>query len=100
MIIPHSYAGRRGVTLLEVLTAIFIMGVGLLAILTLFPLGALSMARGVRDDRAATIGGNVASWANAVDLRNDQTVASYLGPSPPGIAAPFAAPTADGPGYP
>ena len=49
---------RRGVTLLEVLTAIFIMGVGLLAILTLFPLGALSMARAVRDDRAATIGAN------------------------------------------
>ena len=31
---------RPGVTLLEVLTAIFIMGIGMLAILTLFPAGA------------------------------------------------------------
>ncbi len=35
---------RRGITLIEVLVAIFIMAIGLLAILTLFPLGALRMA--------------------------------------------------------
>jgi hypothetical protein len=31
------------------------MGVGLLALLTLFPLGALSMAQAVKDDRAGAI---------------------------------------------
>ncbi len=62
---------RPGISLLEVLTAIFIMGVGMLALLTLFPLGALSMARAVRDDRAAHIAANAASLAVAFDLRND-----------------------------
>ena len=34
---------RSGVTLTEVLVAIFIMGIGLLSILVLFPLGALTL---------------------------------------------------------
>ena len=46
---------RRAVTLLEVLVVIFIMGIGLLALLTLFPLGALSLAQSVNDDRAGAI---------------------------------------------
>lgn len=46
---------RRAVTLVEVLVAIFIMGIGLLALLTLFPLGALSLAQSVKDDRAGAI---------------------------------------------
>ena len=46
---------RAGITLIEVLVAIFIMGVGLLPLLTLFPLGAISMARAIKDDRAANI---------------------------------------------
>lgn len=65
---------RPGVTLLEVLTAIFIMGIGMLALLTLFPVGALSMARAVRDDRAATIAANASSLAVAFDLRHDPAV--------------------------
>lgn len=48
-------ADRAGVTLVEVLVAIFIIGVGLLALLTLFPLGALELAQAIKDDRAATI---------------------------------------------
>ena len=43
---------RDGITLVEVLVTIFIMGIGLLAILTLFPLAALNMVRAVRDDRS------------------------------------------------
>lgn len=46
---------RAGVTLLEVLVAIFIAGVGLLALLTLFPVGALNMARAIQDDRAGAV---------------------------------------------
>jgi len=42
---------RAGVTLLEVLVAIFVMAIGMLAILTLFPLGAINMAQAIKDDR-------------------------------------------------
>ena len=44
---------RSGVTLVEVLVAIFIMGIGLIALLTLFPIGMLRMARAIHDDRSA-----------------------------------------------
>jgi hypothetical protein len=91
-------------TLIEVLAAIFIMGVGLLAILTLFPLGALSMARAVREDRAANAGANASSLAVAMDLRNDPNVAGNLGATPPGVPGPppitFLPPDPNGPGYP
>src|SRR5579885_1848168 len=43
---------RPGVTLTEVLVAIFIMGIGLLSLLVLFPLGALNMAQAIKDNRA------------------------------------------------
>ena len=46
---------RRGVTLLEVLAVIFIAGVGLLALLTLFPAGLLEMAQAIRDDRQSQL---------------------------------------------
>jgi type II secretory pathway pseudopilin PulG len=54
---------RSGITLVEVLVAIFIMGIGLLALLTLFPLGAISMAQQVQADRAAS---NLRSIADAM----------------------------------
>lgn len=44
---------RTGLTLIEVLTAIFIVGLGVIAILTLFPLGAMRMAQAFRDERSA-----------------------------------------------
>ena len=99
--IIHAAHTRQGVTLLEVLVAIFIMGVGLLAILTLFPLGALSMARAVREDRAAAIAANEAAWANAIDLRNDGATSAALGLTPPkiGTLTPKG-PNPEGPGYP
>lgn len=53
---------RAGVTLIEVLVAIFITGIGLLALLVLFPLGAADMARSIQDDRA----GKVAADAEAL----------------------------------
>jgi prepilin-type N-terminal cleavage/methylation domain-containing protein len=48
----RPWTSCEGVTLIEVLAAIFIMGVGLLAMLTLFPVGALSMRRSINEDRA------------------------------------------------
>jgi prepilin-type N-terminal cleavage/methylation domain-containing protein len=56
---------RRGVTLTEVLVAIFIMAIGLMALLTLFPLGALSMAQAIKDDRTGTSAANSAAVAQA-----------------------------------
>ncbi len=111
MIRTKGRCERHAVTLLEVLVAIFIMGVGLLAILTLFPLGALSMAQAVREDRAAAIAANVHNIANAFDvsaggsllfdLRNDSTVSATLGLTPAADPAlTFVAPDPDGPGYP
>ena len=49
---------RSGITLVEVLVAILIMGVGMIALLTLFPLGALNIAQALKDDRAATTDGH------------------------------------------
>jgi len=65
---------RPGITLLEVLSAIFIMGIGLISLLTLFPLGALKMAEAIKDDRAAQAGVNGQVIANAVVMRLDPDV--------------------------
>jgi hypothetical protein len=43
---------RPGLTLVEVLTALFIMGLGTIAILTLFPFGAMQMGQAIRDSRS------------------------------------------------
>jgi len=44
---------RPGMSLTEVLVALFILTLGVIGILTMFPLGAAQMARAVRDDRSA-----------------------------------------------
>jgi type II secretory pathway pseudopilin PulG len=99
---------RPGVTLLEVLVSIFIMGIGMIALLTLFPLGALSMARAVREGRAGDAAAEAAALANTFGVRNDNngstssyTVANiftnYLTVGPLS-GAPPADPA--GPGYP
>jgi hypothetical protein len=87
---------RRALTLVEVLIAIFVMGVGMLAILVLFPVGALNMARAVRDDRAAHASANASAVAIMWDLRHDATVAASLNQTPAGCLPPIP----DGPGYP
>lgn len=93
---------RSGITLVEVLVAIFIMGVGLLAVLVLFPLGALNMARAIRADRAMHCGSQAEAIANLWDLRHDAAVTAALDASPltrsdvPATAVfidPFGAPT-------
>jgi hypothetical protein len=44
---------RPAVTLMEVLIAMFIMAIGMMALLALFPVGAVSMAQALKDDRCA-----------------------------------------------
>jgi hypothetical protein len=58
----------------EVLVAIFIMAIGLLTLLTLFPLGALSMAQAIKDDRTAHAAANATAVAEACNIRNDPLV--------------------------
>src|SRR5438128_5219581 len=62
---------RPAVTLTEVLVAIFVMGIGLLALLVLFPLGALSMAQAIRDDYAKRMADNATGLAETMHVRQD-----------------------------
>jgi hypothetical protein len=62
---------RPATTLTEVLVAIFVMAIGLMALLTLFPLGALSMWQAIKDDRTAHGGRNAASIAAMFNIHND-----------------------------
>jgi hypothetical protein len=63
---------RRGITLTEVLVAVFVVSLGMIALMTLFPLGAFSMAQAIQDDRAAQCAANGAStlrmvWRNSLN---------------------------------
>lgn len=87
---------RRGLTLVEVLVAIFVMGLGLLALLVLFPLGALSMAESIKDNRMGQIATIALGLARARDLTKDSLVLAAM------TNPPTSAPTipSGGPSYP
>jgi hypothetical protein len=88
---------RSGVTLVEVLVAIFVMALGLLTLLALFPLGALTMAQAIQDDRTANAVTNATAVAIVQDVRHDTNVAPlFQNPN----AAVFADAAPDGPGNP
>ncbi len=64
---------RPGLSLAEVLIAMFVLTIGLLGVLSLFPLGAVRMAQAIKDDRCATINNDFASnmrwaWQEEVSL--------------------------------
>src|SRR5262249_17300090 len=99
---------HSGVTLIEVVAAIFITGVGLLALLTLFPLGALNMAQAIKDDRTAHAAANAqtihnlplyvdttASPPRYLPLRYDPLVVNAMNGADGKLP-----PRANGPGYP
>jgi hypothetical protein len=65
---------RPGATLTEVLVAIFVMAIGLLALLTLFPIGALSMAQAIKDDRTGHSGKNAYAIWTALNMPNDPLI--------------------------
>jgi hypothetical protein len=56
---------RAAITLIEVLVAIFVAAIGTLSLLVLFPLGALNMARALRDDRCAQAAASAGAIADA-----------------------------------
>src|SRR5579862_7466045 len=87
---------RSGMTLMEVLIAIFVMGIGLLAVMAMFPLGASSMARAIKDDRAGHAAANAKALAIALNVRFDSYVTSQFntaypldGPSNPVLVDPL-----------
>ena len=59
---------RSGITMTEVLITIFVLAIGLLALLTLFPLAALNMQQAIQDDR---VGHAVACACGQADMCND-----------------------------
>jgi hypothetical protein len=70
---------RSGATLIEVLIAIFVMAIGMLALLAIFPVGALSMAEAIQRERSAECALNGDAAANMPIYRD--TV--YVAPTPP-----------------
>src|SRR4051812_36179237 len=53
---------RPAVTLVEVLIAIFVMALGLMSILALFPVAAVQMSQALKDQRSAECAANAAAW--------------------------------------
>jgi hypothetical protein len=78
-----------------VLVSIFVVALGLLALLTLFPLGALSMAQAIRDDRVAQTAANAVATIKVINVLSDQNITNALSFNPP---PPNNIPV-DGPGY-
>ena len=62
---PAGRDSQAGVTLTEVLLVILIMGVGLVALATLFTLGALNMAQAIKDDRTAAVAESATALSGA-----------------------------------
>lgn len=80
---------RPGVTLTEVLVAIFITGIGLISLLALFPLGAANMKEAIKDQRTADAARIANSLARAFNLRNDANVfPAYNTPGPAPTTGP------------
>lgn len=72
---------RPAVTLMEVLVTMFIMAIGMLALLVLFPLGAVSMGQALKDDRCASTAAMAENVANAMNVRYDINVVKAFGTS-------------------
>jgi hypothetical protein len=91
---------RRGITLSEVLVAMFVLTIGLMGILALFPLGAAQMAQAVKDERTAQLADlcdtHVRYWWRNAWLNPDgslKTDAQALGTEPGLVALDLPNPT-------
>jgi len=62
---------RPGVTLTEVLVAMFVAALGLMGILALFPVAILNMAQAIKDDQAGHCAANAKAIATIWDIRTD-----------------------------
>jgi uncharacterized protein (TIGR02598 family) len=64
---------RRGLSLTEVLIAIFIMAIGMISLLALFPIGMIRMAQAIRTNRVATSAANAQSLLELHAVRDWQS---------------------------
>lgn len=71
MIHLRSSSPRQGLTLLEVLITIFVMAIGFLSVLTLFPLAARKIIRSIDSDRASLLSGNSGLALNILGFKRD-----------------------------
>src|SRR5207249_4261757 len=62
--------GRSGITLTEILISIMIMGIGLVSLATLFPLGLLRLREANRSTRSALFAKTARNEVTARDLFN------------------------------
>lgn len=76
--------GRRGITLTECLIGIMILGIGLVSIATLFPIGLLRLREATRQSRSATLFESAAADMAARNLVAADTFkfADYLNKNP------------------
>jgi hypothetical protein len=75
---------RPAVTLMEVLVTMFIMAIGMLAVLVLFPLGAVSMGQALKDDRCTSAASMAEQYAIVKNVRHDPALALPTPPYPQG----------------
>jgi hypothetical protein len=87
---------RPAATLIEVLVAIFVTAIGLLALLALFPLGTLSMAQAIKNNRCAQAAANARAVYKIQKLAQDSTVVSAYS----GLGNSWPTPAANGASYP
>lgn len=65
---------QPAMTLIEVIVTMFIMAIGLLALMVLFPLGAINMGHALKDDRCASTAAMAENVAIIYDVRHDASV--------------------------
>src|SRR5437667_12615622 len=75
----NDMTARKGATLVEVLIAIFVMAIGLMALMALFPLGAFRMSGALQDSRASQVGNAASALATARTIRQDSSVLAAFG---------------------
>lgn len=89
---------RPGVTLTEVLVALFVMAIGMIALLTLFPLGAMQLSQAIKDDRTAQAGYN-ADYLMRTYWRQYVVEPVKNGRSEQSLVNPYLAPSIPNPNY-
>jgi len=70
MLVPKRRGASSGITLTEILISILIMGVGIISLATLFPLGLLRLRDATRMSRSAILTESAAGDLEARDLLN------------------------------
>jgi Tfp pilus assembly protein PilV len=64
---------RAGLSRVEVLVAMFIMALGMIALLTLFPLGALQMGQALKDDPLTVFGNGTQTRISEGEKQNENS---------------------------